>query len=169
MRNFETTMKPTKGQQILSFDLKFGDNVTITVSIKFPATGDRYFIKYVPVDNLFVYQRGNIVYIGYGVVHVEDATSFRKDELKTAKSSNKIQENSWHRFTRILSNDLMKGISKKAFEKLFKENRQKFEVEKVIFEGRDGCVTNVSLSTTEHLRFFFHAAEWLIDSQDSER
>ena len=63
----------------------------------------------------------------------------------------------------------MKGISKKAYEKLYKENHQKFEVEKVIFEGRDGCVTNVSLSTTEHLRFFFHAADWLLDSQDQER
>ena len=56
----------------MSFDLKFGDNVTITVSLKFPATGDRYIIKYVPVDNLFVFQRGNVVYIGYGIVHVEE-------------------------------------------------------------------------------------------------
>ena len=156
-----------KGQQIFSFDLKFGDNVTITVSLKFAATGDRYIIKYVPVDNLFVYQRGNVVYLGYGVVHVKDNTMSAASDDNT--SSKKIQENSWHRFTRILSNDLMKGISKKTFEKLYKENHQKFEVEKVVFEGRDGCVTNVSLSATEHLRFFFHAAEWLLDSQDQER
>ena len=154
----------------MSFDLKFGDNVTITVSLKFPATGDRYIIKYVPVDNLFVFQRGNVVYIGYGIVHVEEkAFSAEKDDFYYQDTSKKIQENSWHRFTRILSNDLMKGISKKAYEKLYKENHQKFEVEKVIFEGRDGCVTNVSLSTTEHLRFFFHAADWLLDSQDQER
>ena len=165
MHTFKTNTTLFTGQQILSFDLKFGDNVTITVSLKFPATGDRYIIKYVPVDNLFVYQRGNVVYIGYGVVHVEGGIH-QTDDLKSSK---KIKENSWHRFTRILPNDLMKGISKKAFEKLFKENRQKFQVEKVIFEGRDGCVTNVSLSTNEHLRFFFHAAEWLLDSQDPER
>jgi hypothetical protein len=63
----------------------------------------------------------------------------------------------------------MKGMSKKVFEKLYKQNNQNIEVEKVTFEGRDGCVTNLSLSVTEHLRMFFHAADWLIDNQDNLR
>ena len=140
--------------------------------MKFPVTGDRYIIKYVPIDNLFVYQRGNVVYLGYGVVHVEEG-SYTKEKTNSGTNLNsfkyRIRENSWHRFTRILTNDLTKGISKKVFEKLYKENNQKLEVEKIVFEGRDGCVTNLSLSVTEHLRFFFHAAEWLIESQDPDR
>ena len=153
------------GQHILSFDLKFGDNVTTSVTLTFPVTGDRYIIKYVPVDNLFIYQRGNVIYLGYGVVHVE-----QKISSNGGIENNKIiRENSWQRFTRILTNDLMKGISKKTFEKLYKENDQRVVVEKVMFEGRDGCVTNISLSMTEHMRLFFHAADWLVDSQDSDR
>ena len=150
------------GQFILSFDLKFGDNVTTSVVLKFPVTGERYVIKYVPVDNLFIHQRGNVVYLGYGVVHIEEKNTFNNTNVYKKL----IKENSWHRFTRILTNDLTKGISKKTFEKLYKENNQRLVVEKIMFEGRDGCVTNVSLSVTEHLRFFFHAADWLIQSQD---
>ena len=169
LHNFEIYSK-LQGQQILSFDLKFGDNVTISVSVKFPITGDRFIIKYVPVDNLFVYQRGNVIFFGYGVVHVGKGTTLTKtDHDNTINTSKQIRENSWHRFTRILSNDLMKGMSKKVFEKLYKQNNQNLEVEKVTFEGRDGCVTNLTLSVTEHLRMFFHAADWLIDNQDNLR
>ena len=152
----------------MSFDLKFGDNVTITTTLKFPSTGDRFVIKYVPVDNLFIHQRGNVVYIGYGMVHVEE-NSGSKVSSDRHKLSKQISENSWHRFTRILSNDLMKGISRKFFEKLYKENNHKMIVEKIAFEGRDGCVTNLSLSYNEHMRLFFHAAEWLVDNQDNQR
>ena len=152
----------------MSFDLKFGDNVTISVTLKFPGTGDRYVIKYVPVDNLFIYQRGTVVYLGYGMVHIEEGIN-TKAHSSYPKTSKQVRENSWHRFTRILSNDLMKGISRKIYEKLYKENNQKMIVEKITFEGQDGCVTNLSLSHTEHLRLFFHAADWLIDRQDTER
>ena len=140
------------------------------MSVKFPSTGDRFIIKYVPVDNLFVYQRGNVVFLGYGLVHVGKETSETKanSDINT-NNSKEIKENSWHRFTRILTNDLMKGMSKKTFEKLYKQNNQNMEVEKVTFEGRDGCVTNLSLSVTENLRLFFHAADWLLDNQDSIR
>ena len=85
------------------------------------------------------------------------------------KSKKVLRENSWHRFTRILTNDLMKGISRKIYERLYKESNQKIIVEKVSFEGRDGCVTNLSLSETEHMRMFFHAADWLVENQDTKR
>ena len=100
------------GQHILSFDLKFGDNVTTSVTLTFPVTGDRYIIKYVPVDNLFIYQRGNVIYLGYGVVHLQQKIS-SNDGIENNKI---IRENSWQRFTRILTNDLMKGISAKLLK-----------------------------------------------------
>ena len=77
---------------MLSFDLKFGDNVTTSVTLTFPVTGDRYIIKYVPVDNLFIYQRGNVIYLGYGVVHLQ----------QTISSKDGIENNKKHQFiTRI--------------------------------------------------------------------
>ena len=168
MRNF--SLFSTLGQHILAFDLKFGDNITITVTVNFPVTGDRYVIKYIPSGKFFISQRANTVYFGYGVVHLASSPTTNAEENAIHSIRGKrLQENSWHRFTRILSNDLMKGISRKMYDRLYKENNQKMVIEKVTFEGRDGCITNLSLSETEHLRMFFHAADWLMESQDKQR
>ena len=155
---------------MLSFDLKFGDNVTISVALKFAGIGDRYVIKYTPVDNLFISQRGNVVYLGYGVVHVAKKTANpAESDFVVPKTRKVLRENSWHRFTRSLLNDLMKGISRRTYERLYKESNQRIIVEKISFEGRDGCVTNLSLSETEYMRMFFHAADWLVENQDTKR
>ena len=61
------------------------------------------------------------------------------------------------RFTRNLNNDLMKGLPSETFA-------SKITVEDITLEGF-GCITNLSLSSKDSLRFFFHAADWLRDHQ----
>jgi len=68
-----------------------------------------------------------------------------------------LYEGETKRFTRNLYNDLIKGLPTETFV-------SKLTVEDITLEGF-GCITNLSLSSKNSLRFFFHAADWLKNHQ----
>ena len=94
---------------------------------------------------------------GYGLVLTES----EKKKLKRQNPDDVIiLEGEWKRFTRNLLNDLAKGLPHKNMG-------SQIQVEEISFEGI-GCVTNMSLATRQSLRFFFHAADWLVQQQVSK-
>ena len=68
----------------------------------------------------------------------------------------KLKEAQWKSFTRNFRLDL-----KKAFKKTKKAQK----LLRVAFSGI-GCVRNLTLTHSEHLKMFFSAADWLLDEQD---
>lgn len=135
-------------EYILSFDLQLRDNVTITVTVKSPQAG-RVKIRYVPDSSIDVERTGRVAIFGYGTVTLS----------KEVFGSNNIQEGKWKRFTRNIANDLAKGLPNKSLG-------SPLLIEDISFEGV-GCVTNLSLASRQSLRFFYHAADWLLIHQDS--
>jgi hypothetical protein len=156
---------------ILSFDMIFFDNVTITVTVRSDDVG-RVKLKYVPEPNVDIERIGRTVKFGYGRVLTSSKRS--KEQGKRFLSFSVyllvlslifglilddgiLHEGEAKRFTRNLNNDLLKGLPSETFA-------SKITVEDITLEGF-GCITNLSLSSKNSLRFFFHAADWLRDHQ----
>ena len=113
----------------------------------------RVKLRYIPSSSVDVDHTGRMAIFGYGVVSTQ----------KIRHADNKdgvIVEGDWKRFTRNLINDFAKGLPHKAIG-------SHVRVEEIAFEGV-GCVTNLTLSTRQSLRFFFHAADWLLQQQDGK-
>ncbi len=132
-------------QTILGLDLLVRDSPTVSVDIRNPDVG-KFTVRYVPDPHLDIRQVGKVVSLGYETIPP-------------------IPEGKWVRFTRNLINDLYKGFPANHVNKVFKKSGSAWFVERITFDGV-GCVTNVSLANQQHKRMFFHAADWLISTQN---
>ena len=126
---------------VIHFDLQYKQNVTVSVSIK--SSNKVYVVKYV-ADDTYVRRDGNEVMYGYG---------------------NDLSEGSWKPFTRHLLQDVQKAVPKNAYL-AFAKNASSIQVTRLRLDGV-GCVTNVSLAPSEHMRMFLSGADWLLRNQDS--
>ena len=76
-----------------------------------------------------------------------------------------IKEGQWKNFTRNILNDLMKGIfpESKTPSSIWKKST--WTVKMLSLSGV-GCITNIGFSKSRHMRMFYHAADWLVESQN---
>ena len=125
---------------VLHFDLQYKQNVTVSVSIKSP--NKDYVIKFV-ADDTYVRREGRELIFGYG---------------------SGLAEGEWKPFTRHLLQDVQKAVPKSAYQ-AFTKNITSIRISQLRFDGV-GCVTNVSLAESEHLRFFLSGADWFLRNQD---
>ena len=126
---------------VLHFDLQYKQNITVSVSIKSPTKA--YVVKYV-ADDTYIRRQENEIIFGYG---------------------NDMSEGEWKPFTRHLLQDLQKAMPKNAYL-AFAKNVSSIRVTRLQLHGV-GCITNVSLGTSEHMRMFISGADWLIRNQDT--
>jgi hypothetical protein len=68
----------------------------------------------------------------------------------------------WLRLTRDLATDLKKGLA--AGKSSRRPRRASMRLAALRLRG-EGLVANVSLAEEEHLRMFFHAADWFLENQ----
>lgn len=124
---------------VLSAFLKFSSNGSLSVAIQLRDTKDIYTVHYLQSDHV-ISTRGNSVFYGIGA------------------------RTQWSKFTRDLFIDLQKGLllNNKFSKKVKLKN---LKVLNLSVRGY-GQIANVTLSTTEHLEFFFLAADWLAENQD---
>lgn len=132
---------PNSNAFVIHFDLQYKQNVTVSVSIKSP--NKSYVIKYV-ADDTYVRRRESEIIFGYG---------------------NDLSEGDWKPFTRHLLQDVQKAVPKNAYL-AFAKNMSSIQVTRLRFDGV-GCVTNVSLAASEHMRMFISGADWLLRNQDA--
>jgi len=92
---------------------------------------------------------------------VEEYLSVRNDEIVFGFGSTSSGE--WIRITRDVSTDIDKVLSMKRSPHRYKKTSLKIAL--LQFSGH-GQVTNISLSSEEHLRQFFHGANWFLNNQD---
>ena len=135
----------TLGQSVLSFDLLVRDKPTVTVDVSHPEKG-RYTLRYTAESNDLLSKSARTITFGFN------------------DASKPLTEGTWKYFTRNIVNDLFKGV---PFDHNSKALKQSWTIESVSVEGI-GCITNVSLAKWRHERMFFHAADWLLESQDDE-
>jgi heparosan-N-sulfate-glucuronate 5-epimerase len=113
----------------------------------------RVKLRYFPSQSVDVDHIGRMAMFGYGIVGTQKLGVKRGHD-------GVIYEGDWKRFTRNLINDVAKGLPHKNLG-------SPIRVEEIALEGV-GCITNLTLSTRKSLRFFFHAADWLIQQQDDK-
>jgi heparosan-N-sulfate-glucuronate 5-epimerase len=111
--------------------------------LKSPSGAMDYVIKYV-ADDIHVRRSGNELLFGYG---------------------SNLAEGVWKPFTRNLLQDVQKAVSKKAFAAFVQNDRASIRATKLQLNGV-GCVTNVSIASSEHLKMFYSGADWLLKNQD---
>lgn len=70
----------------------------------------------------------------------------------------------WIRVTRDVYTDVDKGL---VLARKSRYKKSRIRISRLVFSGK-GMMTNVTLSTSEHLRQFLHGANWFLRAQDSE-
>ena len=132
----------SSGNFFISFDFKFINNGSITVTLepKGKQPQPTYYLHYV-CSNTLILVEGYHIYYGIG------------------------DHRSWGRIYRDLNTDLMKGLKLKKKVKVKGSSIHK--IVSIVFRGH-GMVDNVTLSNNAHLAQFYYAANWLVLNQDEQ-
>lgn len=132
----------TSGNFFLSFDYKFANNgsVTVTLDPKGKQPQASYYLHYVCSTSLILVD-GYHIYYGIG------------------------DHQAWGRIYRDLNTDLLKGLKLKKKAKT--KGNAIHKVLNIVFRGH-GWVDNVTLSNNAHLAQFYYAANWLVLNQDRQ-
>jgi len=127
---------------ILCLDFKSIDNAAFKIFVQTDVKDETIILNYFPVDDFLSVKNDEIVF-GFGSEH---------------KGSEE-----WLRLTRDVYTDVDKVLSMKKSPHKYKKTSLKITL--LQFSGH-GQVTNISLSNEEHLRMFFHGANWFVRNQD---
>lgn len=125
---------------IISFDLKFTSNGSISVVLETTEKGPPFVIHYVSTTQLISLKDRDITY-GIGP--------------RTA----------WTTVTRDLLTDLRKGIGLSNTKAVKATKTMPRRVVKIVLHGH-GTIDNITISTTSHMAAFFAASDWLVRNQD---
>ncbi|KAJ8344420.1 hypothetical protein SKAU_G00317490 [Synaphobranchus kaupii] len=125
---------------IISFDLKFTSNGSVSVVLETTEKGPPFVIHYVTSSQLIAFKDRDITY-GLGP--------------RTA----------WSTVTRDLLTDLRKGVGLSNTKAVKATKIMPRRVVKLVLRGR-GFLDNVTISTTAHTAAFFAASDWLLRNQD---
>lgn len=125
---------------ILSLDLKFISNGSLSVVLETTEKGPPFTIHYVTNNQLIAFRERDITY-GIGP--------------RTA----------WSTLTRDLLTDLRKGVGLSNTKAVKATKIMPRRVVRLLLHGR-GFVDNVTISTTSHMAAFFAASDWLMRNQD---
>jgi len=128
---------------ILCLDIKSFDEAAFKVFIQ-TEMDESIVLNYFPVDEFLSIKNDEIVF-GFGTKH---------------KASGE-----WLRITRDVHNDVEKVLMMR--KSLHKYKKSNLKITKIQFSGH-GQITNVSISFEEHLRMFYHGADWFLANQDEE-
>lgn len=125
---------------IISFDLKFASNGSVSVVLETTEKGAPFVIHYVTTSQLIAFKDRSITY-GIG------------------------PRSAWTTVTRDLLTDLRKGIGLSNTKAVKATKTMPRRVVKMVLHGR-GAIDNVAISTTAHMAAFFAASDWLLKNQD---
>ncbi|XP_061078400.1 D-glucuronyl C5-epimerase B [Conger conger] len=125
---------------IISFDLKFTSNGSVSVVLETTEKSPPFVIHYVTSSQLIAFRDRDITY-GLGP--------------RTA----------WSTVTRDLVTDLRKGVGLSNTKAVKATKIMPRRVVKLVLRGR-GFLDNVTISTTAHTAAFFAASDWLLRNQD---
>ncbi|XP_005997124.1 D-glucuronyl C5-epimerase B [Latimeria chalumnae] len=127
---------------IISFDLKFITNGTISVVLETTEKNQVFTIHYVTNTQLIAFKDKDIYY-GIG------------------------PRTSWTTVTRDLVTDLKKGVGISNTKAVKQTKIMPKKVVKLVFKGK-GFIDNITISSTSHMAAFFAAADWLVRIQDDK-
>ncbi|XP_035376617.1 D-glucuronyl C5-epimerase B isoform X2 [Electrophorus electricus] len=125
---------------IISFDLKFTSNGSVSVVLETTEKGPPFIIHYVTSTQLIAFKDRDITY-GIG------------------------PRTTWTTVTRDLLTDLRKGIGLSNTKAVKATKTMPRRVVKLLLRGR-GAIDNITISTTAHMAAFFAASDWLVRNQD---
>ncbi|KTF91257.1 hypothetical protein cypCar_00003491 [Cyprinus carpio] len=125
---------------IISFDLKFTSNGSVSIILETTEKGPPFVIHYVTTTQLISFKERDITY-GIGP--------------RTA----------WTTVTRDLLTDLRKGIGLSNTKAVKATKTMPRRVVKLVVHGH-GMIDNITISTTLHMAAFFAASDWLVRNQD---
>ncbi|KAK0136934.1 D-glucuronyl C5-epimerase B [Merluccius polli] len=125
---------------ILSLDLKFTSNGSLSVVLETTEKGPPFVIHYVTNTQLIAFRDRDITY-GIG------------------------PRSAWTTLTRDLLTDLRKGVGLSNTKAVKATKIMPRRVVRLALRGR-GFVDNVTISTTAHTAAFFAASDWLVRNQD---
>ncbi|MBN3318770.1 GLCE epimerase, partial [Atractosteus spatula] len=125
---------------IISFDLKFLSNGSVSVVLETTEKSQPFVIHYVTSAQLIAFRDRDITY-GVGA------------------------RTSWSTLTRDLLTDLRKGVGLSNTKAVKQTKILPKRVVRIVLRGR-GFIDNVTISTTAHMAAFFAASEWLLRNQD---
>ncbi|GAB6023654.1 hypothetical protein CHUAL_008421 [Chamberlinius hualienensis] len=125
---------------VIGLDIKFTTNGSLSVVADDKDRHERYFVHYV-FTPMYVVVSGNHIYYGLG----------------------SKQSTSWRRFTRDITVDVRKGLNSKAARK----SKLKIQLISLVLRG-EGCLDNLTVSSSAHMAHFFDATDWMVKNQDSQ-
>uniref|UniRef100_A0AAV2J8F3 heparosan-N-sulfate-glucuronate 5-epimerase n=1 Tax=Knipowitschia caucasica TaxID=637954 RepID=A0AAV2J8F3_KNICA len=125
---------------ILSLDVKFVSNGSVSVVMETTEKGPPFVLHYV-TSSLLISLRDRDITYGIG------------------------PRSSWSRLTRDLLTDLRKGVGLSSTKAVRPTKILPKRVLRLVLRGR-GSVDNVTVSTTAHMAAFFAASDWLVRNQD---
>jgi len=127
---------------IVCLDLKNLKGAGFKITVGSESSGETFILHYLPRD---------------------DFLSVEKDQIMFGFGSDSVGE--WIRFTRDVVVDIDKVFNLK--KKPRKTSKMKLKILSLQFFGH-GQAANISFSSDEHLRMFFHGADWFVNNQDSD-
>ncbi|NXF89854.1 GLCE epimerase, partial [Eubucco bourcierii] len=125
---------------IISFDLKFTTNGSISVVLETTEKNQLFTVHYVSNTQLIAFKDRDIYY-GIG------------------------PRTSWSTLTRDLVTDLRKGVGLSNTKAVKQTKIMPKRVVRLVAKGR-GFLDNVTISATAHMAAFFAASNWLVRNQD---
>uniref|UniRef100_V9KEB4 heparosan-N-sulfate-glucuronate 5-epimerase n=1 Tax=Callorhinchus milii TaxID=7868 RepID=V9KEB4_CALMI len=125
---------------IISFDIKFLTNGSVSVMLETTEKNQMFTIHYVTNTQLIAFKDGDIYY-GIG------------------------PRTSWSTVTRDLVTDLKKGVGLSNTKAVKQTKIMPKKVVKLVAKGK-GYIDNIIIATTAHMPAFFAASDWLVRNQD---
>ncbi|KAM9764987.1 D-glucuronyl C5-epimerase B isoform 1-T2 [Menidia menidia] len=125
---------------ILSLDIKFVSNGSVSVVLETTEKGAPFTIHYVTSTQLIAFRERDVTY-GVG------------------------PRGTWSTLTRDLLTDLRKGVGLSNTKAVKATKIMPRRVVRLVLHGR-GFLDNVTVSTTAHMAAFFAASDWLLRNQD---
>ncbi|XP_033904356.3 D-glucuronyl C5-epimerase-like [Acipenser ruthenus] len=127
---------------IISFDLRFVTNGSVSVVLETTEKNQQFVIHYVSNTQLIAFKDRDIYY-GIGA------------------------RTSWSTVTRDLVTDLKKGVGLSNTKAVKQTKITPKRVVKIVLKGK-GFIDNITISTTAHMAAFFAASDWLVRNQDDQ-
>ncbi|XP_029420890.1 D-glucuronyl C5-epimerase isoform X2 [Nannospalax galili] len=127
---------------IISFDLKFSTNGSVSVVLETTEKNQLFTVHYVSNTQLIAFKDRDIYY-GIG------------------------PRTSWSTVTRDLVTDLRKGVGLSNTKAVKPTKIMPKKVVRLIAKGK-GFLDNITISTTAHMAAFFAASDWLVRNQDEK-
>ncbi|NXL68132.1 GLCE epimerase, partial [Chordeiles acutipennis] len=125
---------------IISFDLKFVTNGSVSVVLETTEKNQLFTVHYVSNTQLIAFKDRDIYY-GIGA------------------------RTSWSTLTRDLVTDLRKGVGLSNTKAVKQTKIMPKRVVRLVAKGR-GFLDNITISATAHMAAFFAASNWLVRNQD---